>query len=246
VAGSQAFDAIATLTGAADPVTLTVDRGALGAPDTTSGDTRARITVPRAPATTPSPATAGALSAARTALVLGEVDETWNQPEPVRGLANTLGWEDGPSISRDGKILTFQYVAVSISCFLGGDLSSPACKVVGPVAAPARPNMPGANRVNADGTYTNACPTAGIPTITTPVPPDSLYAVQRQPDGSFTDPHPIYYDGIDGCVSAFGFQLVDRNRAPGVAVRGGVRVRRSDEAGGRRAAVSQLDPRSHA
>src|SRR5262249_16949914 len=154
--------------------------------------------------------TAGSFTATRTALVLGSVDDAWNQPEPVRGLANTLGWEDGPSISPDGSMLTLQYLPVSISCLLGGDLSSPACHVIGPVAAPARPNQPGANRVNADGTYLNACPTAGIPTITTPVPPNSLYALQRQPDGSFADPHPIYYDGIDGCVGAFGFQLLDR------------------------------------
>jgi hypothetical protein len=209
VAGSTAFDAIATVTGASDPIALTVDHGVIAPPDPNG---RARVT-PIGTGNYTITATAGALTATRTAIVLGSVDETWNQPEVVRGLVNTPGWEDGPSISPDGSVLTFQYVAVSISCLLGGDLSAPACKVVGPIDAPARPRMPGASRVNADGTYVNACPSVGVPVITNPVPPDSLYAVHRDADGSFGDPHPIYYAGFDGCISAFGFQLVDATHA---------------------------------
>jgi hypothetical protein len=69
--------------------------------------------------------------------------------------------------------------------------------------------MPGASRIHADGTYTNGCPSLGVPSLPTPLPPDSLYAFHRNPDGSFVDPHPIYFDGADGCISAFGFQLID-------------------------------------
>ncbi|HEV7558035.1 MAG TPA: hypothetical protein VGO00_21355, partial [Kofleriaceae bacterium] len=209
VVGSTAFDAIATLTGASDAISLSIDHGVIAPPDASG---RARIT-PAGTGNYTITAMAGALTATRTAIVLGSVDETWNQPEAVRGLVNTPGWEDGPSISPDGSVLTFQYVAVSISCLLGGDLSAPACNVVGPVDAPARPRMPGASRVNADGTYLNACPSLGVPVITNPVPPDSLYAVHRAADGSFGDPHPIYYAGFDGCISAFGFQLVDPTHA---------------------------------
>lgn len=214
VAGSQAFDAIATLANSTEPVVLTVDHGTLATPDVTGPDTHARVT-PSGTGNYLITATAGSLTTTRTALVLGQVDDAWNQPEPVRGLANTLGWEDGPSISPDGSILTLQYLPVSITCFIDGDLDAPACRVVGPMTGPERPGMPGGNRVNADGTYVNACPTAGIPELTTPVPPDSLYALQRQSDGSFADPHAISYAGIDGCVSAFGLQLVDRVAANG-------------------------------
>ena len=206
--GSVELDAIATLEGASTPVTLSADHGALGATQPTATGGQAHL-VPAGTGAYTITATAGALTVSRVALVIGSVDEAWNQPEPVRGLANTPGWEDGPSISPDGSVLTFQYVAVSISCLLDMQVGGPACKIVGPVDAPARPRMPGASRVNADGTYVNGCPSIGVPTLTNFVPPNSLYSLHRAPDGSFGDPHPIYYAGADGCIGAFGLQLTD-------------------------------------
>lgn len=213
VPGGRAFDAIATIdwpgvTGIDLAAQITADQGALGPPVTTGLTTRARLT----PSTTGNvtiTATFAGLTASRTAIVLGEVEDTWDQPEVVRGLVNTPAWEDGPSISPDGTVLTVQYLPVAIDCALAGDPSLPACRIRGPVDAPARPRMPGASRVRADGTYQNGCPSIGVPSIANPVPPDSLYAFHRAADGSFVDPHPISFAGIDGCVSAFGLQLLD-------------------------------------
>ncbi len=213
VAGSRAFAAIATVDWPDGPATaaatLTADRGTLGAPTTAGHDTTARLD----PATTGNytiTATFESFSVTRTAIVLDQVEDVWDQPETVRGLVNTVGWEDGPSISPDGSVLTVQYLPVPIDCALGMDPASPSCKVRGPIAAPERPNMPGAERVHADGTYQNGCPSIGVPSITgNVVPPDSLYAFHRDASGAFSDPHAIYFAGIDGCVSAFGLQLLD-------------------------------------
>jgi hypothetical protein len=210
LAGSQAFDVTAQLDVASTSITveLATDRGSLGPTTAVDRGVTARLT-PAGTGNYTITATAGALTATTTAIVLATVDDEWDQPEVVPGPVSTLGWEDGPSISPDGSILTVQYLPVSISCLLGGDPAAPACRVIGPIDAPERPNMPGAERVHPDHTYTNGCPSVGADTLTFPVPPDSLFAFQRQADGSFADPHPIYYDGIDGCVSAFGFELLD-------------------------------------
>ncbi|HEY4244340.1 MAG TPA: hypothetical protein VGM88_31215 [Kofleriaceae bacterium] len=195
--GAQDFTAIATLTGADDPITFAIDRGTIDASGHVSPPQTGEYTVT---------ATTGALSVSRTALVLGEVDDAWGQPEPVPGLANTPAWEDGASISPDGSVLTIQYLPVSIACLTVGDPSGPACAVIGPVAAPARPEMPGANRVHG-AAYENDCPSIGVPDLPSPLPPNSLYALHREADDSFGDPHPIYYAGADGCIGAFGLQL---------------------------------------
>jgi hypothetical protein len=154
-----------------------------------------------------------AISATRTALVMPEVDDAWNQPEPVTGLVDTPGWEDGPDISPDGRWLVIQYLPVPIDCIMGMDPEAEVCsKAVGPVGAPERPNMPGAERVAQDGTITHGCPSLGVPQMPFPVPPNSLWAFRRAGDGpgsfDFEDPHPIFYDGADGCVSAFGLSLL--------------------------------------
>lgn len=212
VAGSRAFDVVATVDAAdgvgTGPVLLFADHGMLAPPVTTGLTTTARLT----PTTTGNyqiTATFEAFTVTRTAVVLDQVDDAWDQPEVVRGLVNTVGWEDGPSISPDGSVLTVQYLPVPIDCALGGDPASPNCHVRGPIAAPERPNMPGASRVHADGTYQNGCPSIGLPSLPNVVPPDSLYAFHRDATGAFADPHPIYFAGIDGCVSAFGLQLLD-------------------------------------
>jgi hypothetical protein len=211
-AGAQAFDAIATVDWPGGPamaaVQITADHGSLGAPTTSGLETRVHLTPPTTGNYTIT-AQLGGLTTTKVAVVLGQVDDAWGQPEAVRGLVNTPGWEDGPSISPDGTVLTLQYLPVPINCLLGMDPSAAACHVKGPISGPARPNMPGASRVNADGTYVNGCPSLGVPSLPTPLPPDALYAFHRNADDSFSDPHPIYYAGSDGCISAFGLQLLD-------------------------------------
>lgn len=210
VAGSQAFDVSAQLdvASASIAIDLAADHGSLGATTPIDRGVRARL-APSGTGNYTITATAGALTATRTAIVLGTVDDAWDQPEVVPGLVSTPGWEDGPSISPDGSILTVQYLPVSISCLLVGDPAGPACHVIGPTTGPERPNMPGAERVHPDGTYTNGCPSVGADSLAFPVPPNAVWAFQRAADGSFGDPHPIYYAGIDGCVSSFGFELLD-------------------------------------
>jgi len=213
VAHSRAFDVLATVDwpggpGSAPAVALAADHGELSGATTTGLETRARLT----PTTTGNytiTATFGGFTVVRTAIVLDQVDEAWDQPETVRGLVNTAGWEDGPSISPDGAVLTLQYLPVPIDCAIGGDPTKPACRVTGPLGAPERPNLPGIARVHPDGTYDNGCPSIGVPALPGPVPPDSLYAFHRAPDGAFVAPHAIYFAGIDGCVSAFGLQVLD-------------------------------------
>jgi hypothetical protein len=209
VAHSRAFDVIATTDGPGGPaVALAADHGELGIATTTGLETRARLT-PTITGNYAITATFGGITVARTAIVLDQVDEAWDQPEAVRGLVNTAGWEDGPSISPDGTVLTLQYLPVPIDCAIGMDPTKPACHVKGPLGAPERPNLPGAARVHPDGSYQNGCPSIQVPALPNPVPPDSLYAFHRALDGSFLAPHPIYFAGIDGCVSAFGLQILD-------------------------------------
>jgi hypothetical protein len=212
VAGARAFDAVAMVDwpeGPAAPVVaLTADHGDLAPPITTGTTTTARLT-PTATGNYVITASLDRLTVVRTAIVLGQVDDVWDQPEAVRGLVNTAGWEDGPSISPDGSVLTLQYLPVPIDCVLGGDPSAPACHVTGPSAAPERPDLPGASRIHADGTYLNGCPSVGVASLPAPAPPNSLYAFRREADGSFDQPHRIYFAGADGCSSAFGLQLID-------------------------------------
>ena len=164
--------------------------------------TRVHVT-PTGPGLIDITAASGAASISKTAVVLASVDEAWNQPELVRGLVNTAGWEDGPSISPDGQTLVLQYLPVSIDCIIGGDATKPACHIVGPTSGPERPGMPGANRVNADGTYANTCP-GFAPPATVVVPPNAEWAFTRQLDGSFAQPRPVFYDGTDACFGTFG------------------------------------------
>lgn len=141
----------------------------------------------------------------RTALVLGHVSDDWDQPEPVPGLVNTAAWEDGAAMSADGLWLVVQYFPVAFDCIASGKPDSRLCRTaLGPVAAPLRPDMPGASRIDSRGRVTHACPSVGVAPLSFPLPPTSLYLFRRQADGSFGSPSPIYWDGVDGCVTPNG------------------------------------------
>lgn len=213
--GTQAFDAIAEWlddrgTAVAGPtIGLDVDRGTVdvgmdGVATTatvTPGDSSGLFEVT---------ATGGGMVVERTAIVLGDVDDAWGQPELVRGLVNTPGWEDGASIAPDGQTLLLQYLPVGIACLNGSDAGSSACDVVGPTEAPERPNMPGQERVRPDHTFEDGCPSLGLDPLPSSiiVPPVAEWAFTRQPDGSFAQPRPVFYDGADGCFSSFGLMFV--------------------------------------
>lgn len=153
----------------------------------------------------------GEAVATATALVMESVGAKWGQPRKVEGLVNTDGWEDGANITEDGEWLFIHYLPITPSCLWQSppDPTSPECSHArGPVTAPERPNMPGADRVASDGTITHGCPSIGIPSLPIPLPPNTLFGFKRQEDGSFAEPFYVAFDGIDGCASPFGITFV--------------------------------------
>lgn len=207
VPGTRAFDVRITAPGVTpDMVEVRANQGEVGPVQSSAGQLSARI----------DPARTGRLEvtvavpakqwqAARTALVLGHVSDDWDQPEPVQGLVNTPAWEDGPAVSLDGRWLAVHYLPVSFSCIAEGKPDNPLCRRTrGPVTGPQRPGMPGANRVGSGGELRNACPSVGVEQLDIPLPPTSLYVFARAADGSFGEPQPVYWDGVDGCVTPYG------------------------------------------
>lgn len=157
----------------------------------------------------------------RTALVL-EVGDRWGQPELVPGLVNTPAYEDGPEVSPDGEwLIVSNYSPIDIiSCtFSVGpsglpDPAAAACnEVLGPVTAPERPDMPGADRVLEDDVI-HAIPELGLVgddggDFLVPLPPVAAYGFRRQADGSFAEPFVIAYDMYGLSNAPFGFSFVE-------------------------------------
>ena len=169
-----------------------------------------------------------------TALVLPFVNAAWGQPEAVGGLVNTAGTEDSATVSPDGEWLivgTYSPIDV-LGCLLWlgsgpADGRNSACQTsYGPIAGPARPRMPGAERVlsptrirnvlpkicadNPDGgDFMLPLPDGGD--IVFPLAPLTAYGFRRQADGTFAEPFVIAFDG-DGISSAFCFTFIDAPR----------------------------------
>jgi hypothetical protein len=178
----------------------------------------------------------------RTALVLPFVGAQWDQPEPVAGLVNTPGTEDSATVSPDGQwLIVGTYSPVDLlSCdgtFDGYPLldgNNPACSTaLGPIAAPDRPGMPGAERVlsptEIDFAIPSMCaaePDGGPVIVPGPdgglypfaLPPTAVYGFHRQADGSYAEPFLIDFAGADGFISQpFCFSFLGTG-APGGAV----------------------------
>lgn len=140
---------------------------------------------------------------------MGQVASGWGQPFSVEGLVNTGGTQDSLAVSPDAQYLFLQYYPVSLSCFLQSPLSAshPYCQIpVGPVAAPQRPNMPGASRVNySNNSVHHGCPSLGyVAPDAYPVPPLAQYGFRRQADGSYAEPFVFMFTGGDGCFAPWG------------------------------------------
>lgn len=211
LAGSRAFEVSFEAAGVApNGASVSVSSGAAGQLVARDGHLVARIEPDRTgrlDVTVEVPALRA--KATRTALVLGQVDDVFNQPEPVRGLVNTPAWEDGAAISANGQWLAVQYFPVTFDCITNGKPDSTQCRnAIGPVSGPMRPDMPGASRVDGRGKVKNGCPSVGAESLSFPVPPTSLYLFKRQADGSFGAPSPVYWDGVDGCVTPYGPALL--------------------------------------
>jgi hypothetical protein len=94
------------------------------------------------------------------------------------------------------------------------DPNTPACNaVLGPVGAPERPDLPGADRIVA-GDVVHAIPELGLVgddggDFLVPLPPTAAYGFRRQPDGSFAEPFVLAFD-MHGLNNApFGFHFLD-------------------------------------
>ncbi len=206
------FDAVAWLeTEDGEPVQAEVQVSAPGADlegARLEGDTtRVRVN-PRGTGEVKVTVSDGTRSLRRVALVFDAIHPDLGQPTAVEGLVNTCGWEDSAALSPDGQTLFVQYLPVPIDCIVrlvGGAYCDTA---IGPVSAPMRPEMPGAERVDAEGLIHHGCPTAGLDPMPLPVPPVALYSFSRQSDGSYGAPQPITVEGMDGCVSPFGASYV--------------------------------------
>lgn len=160
-------------------------------------------------------AISGAVHAKKTALVLSTVDDAWDQAEAISGMVNTPGWEDGASVSPDGEWLFIgTYVPLDVfTCLVFGDGTTtfPACNTtIGPVAAPERPDMLGAERVLSPTKIQHACPDLHFPPgggeTPFPVPPVSAYGFHRQKDGSYAEPFVVGY-AANGCLGPYGLSF---------------------------------------
>ena len=148
-----------------------------------------------------------------TAIVLEQVADGWGQPYSVDGLVNTGGTQDSLAVSPDGQYLFLQYYPVTLSCILAhiitpGDPNDPNdlyCQTQrGPVTAPERPNMPGAERVISASSIHHGCPALGFDPAPFPVPPISMYGFHRQADGSYAEPFVFMFTNNDGCFAPWG------------------------------------------
>jgi hypothetical protein len=151
------------------------------------------------------------VAVAHTAIVMEQVASGWGQPFSVDGLVNTGGTQDSLAISPDGQYLFLQYYPITLTCLITTpyDVNSIYCrKPRGPVAAPQRPNMPGASRVDygTDSVH-HGCPSLNFDPSPFPVPPIALYGFRRQADGSYAEPFVFMFTGNDGCFAPWGPSL---------------------------------------
>ncbi len=151
-------------------------------------------------------ASSGEATVNRTALVLRYVGDRWNQPQMIGDPVSTPAWEDSVAITPNGQWLFVMYITVPLDCaFTGWNRDDPLCRTaIGPWAAPARPDMFGANRISSDGTIHHGCPTTGLDPMPFAVPPMALYGFHREADGVFGDPFVVGYEGMDGCGAPYG------------------------------------------
>ena len=213
--------------------TLELERGSASAPEIDGAVARFTVT-PEGSGEHPVTARWGGEDASMTALVLSGVADGWGQPEMVGGLANTVGYEDGVTITPDGQWLFVQTGPWRFSGLLafnapraqggcGGQRLTPTpCEhpwvntTHGPYTAPARPDFFD-GRIE-DGRFRHNSNLYQVPDEGAPnwPPPTMFYGFRRQPDGTFADPFYIAFeDANDAIMNPFGlsFQLTGPSTA---------------------------------
>lgn len=215
------------------PLTVTVPRGTRSA-ITDGGDGSYAWTVtPASSGIFPVTVALDDISVTREALVMATVADGLGQPMLVAGDVNTEGYEDGATISPDGRYLFVQYGPLYFSgifnhasiCAEAGwsmyDLTTCPGKTdselvfqtIGPYANAQRPLFPTAGIV--DGMLSHLAIT--IPTVINGLVrfPTVFYGFRRQADGSFREPFKVAFDDAYGTNGPFGlsFQMLDDTHA---------------------------------
>lgn len=204
-------------------------RGVVGDVEALGGNQYRFVLTPEETGEHPFVIRAGDAELERTALVLRDVGQGLGQPMSVPGLVNTAGYEDGVTITPDGRYLFVQTGPAHFSGLValglpraqggcGGNRAEPEpCEhpwvnqTIGPYDAPERPGF-FTGRIDTErGTFLHnsllyQVPEGGTPNF--PIP-TMFYGFERQPDGSFTKPFYVAFeDGGDAILNPFGLSFM--------------------------------------
>ena len=168
----------------------------------------------------------------RTALILQDVSDEWEQPLSVEGYVNTQGYEDGVTITPDGEYLFVQTGPYRFSSLFvyaqprenggcGGSRLEPSrCnhpwinETIGTYSAPKRPHF-FTSRFDGNRQLHNAL-SWGLNEEEAPVfaMTTMFYGFKRQHDGSFKEPFYMAFDDLnDGIIGPFGLSFL-KQEAP--------------------------------
>lgn len=206
---------------------ITASEGAVSAvTETSNGIYEATVTPAANDRMVTVTASAGGVSATKTALVLTEIASTWDQPELVGGLVNTAGWEDSAEVSHDGdRLIVGTYSPVSLFCCMNASPgtalcpetslpreASVACETArGPHGSPERPGMRGAGRIVSSSHIVDDAVSFGLlesNPADIPMPPVGAYIFTRQSDGTFAAPRFLGFEMDGYSYAPFGFTFI--------------------------------------
>lgn len=224
-AGLDAVAVRVTASGGRGTPSLSVDRGSISDP-VADGDGWLATVTPTTTGEYTVTATLDGGSASRTALVLEDVHADWGQPEMVAGPVSTAGYEDGVTITPDGRYLFVQYGPYYWGSLLvfdadradggcGGDRLSPTrCEhpwineTIGPLGAPKRPGFPTGRFDGTTQLHNAASWGVGIDGAPNLAWTTTFFGFERQADGSFGSPFVVAFDDLgDGITNPFGLSF---------------------------------------
>lgn len=207
------------------PILVEVSRGQLS-PVTDLGEGMYRFTVlPDAYGLHPVTVQVDGTTATRDYLVLPVILHGAGQPLAVPGMVNTEGYEDGAVVSPDGEYLFIQYGPIypaglmylssicaetgySLYC-LGTCPPKPDGRwvfdLVGPTAAPLRPDFPMGSVVNGTLAHIDLAIPGQVDKIA--LFPTVFYGFKRQADGSFAQPFKVAFQDERGILAPFGLSV---------------------------------------
>lgn len=211
-----------------------VDSGVAGAVKDNQNGTYDFVVIPKPNVVCTVTVSIDGASITRSALGAGVLGAGVGMPQAVPGeFVNTPGYEDGVTITPDGRYLFVQYGPIYFSGFAGvssicnnpsysmydilGCHGKPnsnwVFETIGPYAAPLRPQFPvGAIR---EGKLTHS--SIVIPGLANGLAifPTVFYGFRRQADGTFAQPFKLSFNDARGTNGPFGlsFQMTSANTA---------------------------------